>query len=209
MIKRRDYREEIERWIESLPNKRRPQGEPIRGSIAAWIIVLEHLRNAWVLDIQEYLAEGGAQIRGVNPSAVHAVLSRYGETRPFLKEGGRTNRGAPGDTKLMIEFLRSLRIAETDRRGQDRLIGQFQGILVDKIKAYHDRQRLKISIDPNKTTWSIVHDILEQAKACRKDGPVAQYLVGAKLQLRFPEINVSNDRYCAGDAQTDRLGDFQ
>jgi hypothetical protein len=42
-----------------------------------------------------------------------------------------------------------------------------------------------------------------------KAGPVAQYLVGAKLQLRFPDMQVSNQRYSAADIQSGRCGDFQ
>jgi len=41
-----------------------------------------------------------------------------------------------------------------------------------------------------------------------KLGAVAQYLVGAKLQLRFPNIDVSNDSYSTADDQLGRQGDF-
>jgi hypothetical protein len=39
-------------------------------------------------------------------------------------------------------------------------------------------------------------------------GAVAQYLIGAKLQLRFPELKVSNDSFSTADDQLGRKGDF-
>jgi len=56
---------------------------------------------------------------------------------------------------------------------------------------------------------SAVHEVIERAREVGKAGPVAQYLVGAKLQLRFPETKISNDGYSAADAPTGRSGDFQ
>ncbi|KKF37856.1 hypothetical protein SY86_14225 [Erwinia tracheiphila] len=36
-----------------------------------------------------------------------------------------------------------------------------------------------------------------------------QHLIGAKLQLRFPDVKIGNDRANAADLHTDREGDFQ
>jgi hypothetical protein len=41
-----------------------------------------------------------------------------------------------------------------------------------------------------------------------KDGPVAQYLVGAKLALRFPTEKIGNESYSTADVQLNRPGDF-
>jgi len=68
---------------------------------------------------------------------------------------------------------------------------------------------IQFGYDPDLTTWAAVREILEQADLVGKAGPVAQYLVGAKLQLRFPGAAIANDRYSAPDAQTGRQGDFQ
>lgn len=57
----------------------------------------------------------------------------------------------------------------------------------------------------------VVADILDVA-ARRPDqqvGVVAQHLVGAKLELRFPTLQVGRDRANAADRQTRREGDFQ
>jgi hypothetical protein len=49
--------------------------------------------------------------------------------------------------------------------------------------------------------------IVENAKQ-RSGGIVEQHLVGAKLERRFPQIQVSNHPAHAGDRQTAREGDF-
>ncbi|MGD0382268.1 MAG: DUF4928 family protein [Thermoguttaceae bacterium] len=66
-----------------------------------------------------------------------------------------------------------------------------------------------IYFDINATSWSWVHDILLQAKQVNKYEPISIHLVGAKLQLRFPDLQISNDGYSAADIQTGRLGDFE
>ena len=70
-------------------------------------------------------------------------------------------------------------------------------------------QRLNPSYDPAESTWYAIHQILQIAKKSGKSGPVAQHLVGAKLQLRFPDIEVPNNPASAADQQTGRAGDFQ
>ena len=70
-------------------------------------------------------------------------------------------------------------------------------------------QRLDPSYDPAAGTWHAVHEILQRAKEAGKSGPVAQHLVGAKLQLRFPKIEIPNNPASAADRQTGRAGDFQ
>lgn len=77
------------------------------------------------------------------------------------------------------------------------------------MREYHNRKRLEVIFDAGRTTWSFVHDLLTEAHAVGKAGPVAQYLVGAKLQLRFPDMPISNERYAAADQQSGRLGDFE
>jgi hypothetical protein len=52
-------------------------------------------------------------------------------------------------------------------------------------------------------------EMLRAARAEHKEGPVSQYLVGAKLQLRFPEIEVENKGATTADDQLGRAGDYR
>ena len=194
-------------WYDSLPLQ--PNKFPARGAIGAALVVLEHLEEDYNLDLDSHrAAKGQAQIRGLSGAAVSKILADFGETRPFLSEGGRTNRGTPGAVGSMLKCLEKMKLDELE--GGERIVALniLQGFLVEKVKEFHGRQRIKFVFDPRKTTRQIVREILEAAQQTGKLGPVAQYLVGAKLQLRFPDIKVSNDSYSTADVQLGRKGDF-
>ncbi len=61
---------------------------------------------------------------------------------------------------------------------------------------------------PAHSMWQTITDLLDAASKTGKEWPVAQYLVGAKLQVRFPDIKVGNESYSTADDQLDRPGDF-
>jgi hypothetical protein len=46
------------------------------------------------------------------------------------------------------------------------------------------------------------------AKETGKEGPIAQHLVGAKLQKRYPGLKISNESYSTADDQLHRHGDY-
>lgn len=199
----------FEQWFSSLQTYRHTGGLPARGSILASLVVLERLKEQFVLDLSAHQTAGKAQLRGVNPKAARTILERFGETRPFTLEGGRTNRGAPGDVQKLLASLKGLGLHAATPAERNEVLEEFQRRLVEKVRDYHARKRIEITYDSGVTTWAAVHEVLEQAGRVGKAGPAAQYLVGAKLQLRFPQIAVSNDRYSAADEQTGRRGDFQ
>jgi len=70
------------------------------------------------------------------------------------------------------------------------------------------RERLNVAFDPSVTTAKFLADLLTTARHKGKEGPVAQHLVGAKLQLRYPELQIENESYSTADQQLGRAGDF-
>jgi hypothetical protein len=170
--------------------------------------VLERLKADCNLNLSAHRAAGGSQIQGASGSAVQEILTRFDEHRPFLREGGRTNRGAPGDIRRMLETLRKVGLADLDAGSRIEILGALQKYLVERVREWHARKRLSFSFDPAKSAWHVVHEILERAREAGKEGPIAQYLVGAKLQLRYPDIQVENFSYSTADAQQGRPGDF-
>ncbi len=197
----------FESWYNHLP-VHKTSGGPAKGTIAAALAVLEKLKEDYRLKIEAHTAQGGSQISGASGQAVKKILARFGETRPFAKEGGRTNRGGRGDIKPMLEALKKARIEKlaVDRRNE--ILNEMQRFLVGKVVEFHNRQRIKIIYDPAKSSWQNILELLSSAQETGKDGPVAQHLVGAKLQLRFPDITVSNESYSTADDQLGRPGDF-
>lgn len=197
----------FEGWFESLRFHKSNQG-PAKGTLAAALVVLERLKSSFDLQIESHTAEGGTQVSGVTGAAVQKILSRFGESRPFLAEGGRTNRGSRDEIKKMLAVLNSSSISMQDAKEQERLLDSFQQFVVRKIQEMQNRGGLRLSFSRTDTSWSIVHRLLSIAKSSEKGGPVAEYLVGAKLALRFPEIEIRNSSFTTADEQTGEPGDF-
>ena len=207
MTSRDEALREFAEWYQGLLKRSGSGGMP-RGTIGAALVVLKRLETEWDLNIAAQLAPQKGQIRGVSGNALKRILADFGEHRPFLREGGRTNRGVPGDIEHM---LLALTRAHLDRLGQNARVEVLRGLqeyLVEKVRDWHARKRLEFDFDPSKTAWETVHEILRRAKEAGKEGPVAQYLVGAKLQLRYPNLAVPNFSYSTSDQQQGRSGDF-
>lgn len=197
----------FEEWYKSLKIVKANKG-PANGTIAATLILLQRLKDDYNLDFDSHIATGGAQIKGASGNAVASILKDFGETRPFAKEGGRTNRGGQGDIRPLFNVLETLRLEGIDKDNRNTILTEYQRYLVDRVGDFHNKQKLKLTFDPNLPTRQIIHDILTLAADEKKAGPVAQHLVGAKLQLRFPDIRISNESANTADQPTGRSGDF-
>jgi hypothetical protein len=195
-------------WYEHL-TVYKASGGPAKGTIAAALVVLERLKIDFNLDLESHRAPGGSQIKGASGAAVEKILARFGETRPFAKEGGRTNRGLPADMQGMLVAISIAELGGTATGERNDILNDLQEILVEKVVEFHNRARLKMVYDASKSTWQTVYDLLKLARETGKEGPVAQHLVGAKLQLRFPDQEIGNESYSTADDQLGRHGDFR
>jgi hypothetical protein len=194
-------------WYNSLKVVKANNG-PANGSIATALVVLNRLQEIYNLDFSTHIAVGGMQIKGASGSAVAAILKSFGEERPFAKEGGRTNRGGPSEVRLLLETLKQLKLENLTETERNAVLETMKLFLVNRVRDFHNRQKIKLTFNSSLSTWHIIHNLLAEATAEGKAGYVAQHLVGAKLQLRFPDIVVSNQGGSTADMQTQRPGDF-
>lgn len=208
MTQNAEVMEGFKSWYGSLKPMKQYGGRPAKGTIAAALIVLESLRSRCELDLSFHLAEGGAQIAGLNLPSLRKILHRFGETRAFPSEGGRTNRG---NNKAIATLLSSLSetglgaLAEAER---NEFINSMQQALVHSLDAYYKLECVRFDFATHKPVRKLVGDILAFAQQRNQSGPVVQHLVGAKLALRFPHIVIGNFAYSAADDQAGRAGDF-
>jgi hypothetical protein len=198
---------EFKEWYDALKVVKANNG-PANGSIATALVVLNRLQEDYNLDFADHVAEGGTQIKGASGAAVASILKSFGEERPFAKEGGRTNRGGPLEVRLLLKMLKQLQLEKEVEEVRNAKLQIMKAFLVERIKDFHNRQKIKLTFNPALTTWHIIHNLLAAATDEGKAGYVAQHLVGAKLQLRFPGITVSNEGGSTADMQTQRPGDF-
>ncbi len=196
----------LDKWYESL--KKYKGGFPARGTLAGALAVSERLKVEFKLDLTFHTARGGTQIKGASGAVVGKILAQLGEDRKFLVEGGRTNRGLRSEIGAFLEAIEKLGLSALAEQKRLLAIEEIQNYLLVRIREFFNRERIKFVYTTEKSTSHLIGDILEAARASGKEGPVAQYLVGAKLQLRFPEISISNESYSSADEQTGRQGDF-
>lgn len=199
--------EEFIEWYNSLDIVPQNNG-PAKGTISGALIVLNRLISNYNLNADAYLAEKGTQIQGLSGASIKKLLADFGEHRMYSAEGGRTNRGAVAGIKSMLKTLSILKLENQKEDDRNAILLEMQMFLVGKVGDYFKRQKLKLTFNPSLTTWHIIHNLLAEASAEAKSGYVAQHLVGAKLQLRFPNVEVSNESTNTADKQTQRPGDF-
>lgn len=196
-------------WYEG---KRSKAGNVNTNVMCVGLAIAELLKNDFPLTEDIVRTDEGSQVRGLSGSMVSRVLKEYGEEQEFTSEGGRTSRGSLPMTQELAVLLNGLfdgGLTDEDRADVARTL---QGYFVRRIQTdYFAKQRMKVEIDPRKPVSAIVADILQAARnrSDQPTGTVAQHLVGAKLELRFPDADVGRDKANAADQQTNRQGDFQ
>lgn len=184
-----------------------PRQESERYVVCAGLAVLERLRDAFPLEPQDYITEKN-QVRTGGPF-IQGILARYGETRVYTREGGRTTRGTRPAAEALVQRLNALdELADLDQEERAELADRLQGWLVERVRDYFNRQRIAVEIDLGRPGSQIVEAVLAVAAATGKAGAVAQHLVGAKLALRYEEAQIENHSYTTADRQLGRPGDF-
>jgi hypothetical protein len=183
---------------------------PSKGSIAAALHVLNRLRADYNLNIASHVAGGEAQITGLSAATLKRVLGEFGEIRVLSSVGGRSNRGARGDVAKLLDSMAVLSLDRVPEAERIAVLQSMQRHLVEKyVGLYFSVKRVKATFDLSASTWQAVHAILTNAKVSGKAGPVAEYMVGAKLALKFPKKKIRNKRFSTSDEQGGFSGDFE
>lgn len=183
-----------------------PSGaDPLRYVVCAGLAVAERMREKFPLERDDYVTERN-QVRISGPR-IKAILFRFGESRPYAREGGRTTRGTvPAAEKLVARLNDVQVIGEQSPKQRNQIADTLQRWLVEKVRIFFDQQKINVELNFDKPAPQIVADILTAAGT--KRGGVAHHLVGAKLALRYPKIEVENRSFTTADLQSGLPGDF-
>ncbi len=171
--------------------------------------MLENLRDNFDFDIEAHKATGSDQLRNASRQNVQKILARFGEERILLQEGGRTNRGLMKNLQPLLKALSDAGMGDLALEDRELEIGNMHSFLVAKAKDIFNAEMISFDYRPGMTSREIVGMILESARKRRKTGEVAEYLIGAKLALRFPNYGIRNSAASSADRQSDEQGDFQ
>ena len=193
----------LRRWFDSF--KSSSGEEPKTYVVCAGLAVLERMRSSFPLKRNDYVTPGN-QVK-TSGLLIQSILRRNGEERRFTSEGGRTTRGTVPAAERLVKELNDMRLlAGLSDKERGRVVDELQVWLVERVRDYFDRQKIEIEVNLSKPSPQIVGDIL--AAAGSKVGAVAQHLVGAKLAVRFPHLEIANFSYTTADQQLGRPGDF-
>jgi Domain of unknown function (DUF4928) len=155
------------------------------------------------------LTKGGGQVAGLSGGAINKVLAEYGLAEQVGTESGRTSRGTPALAEAYAQFLTELSLC-----GDVDLI-VVEAWWVERFKEYFNSEPFKLSYDESKTLVSALRSLIDQAIARQKRmpgktfvGTVLQHLVGAKLSLAMPNLQIKHNGASVADAVSARSGDF-
>ncbi|MGC4774924.1 DUF4928 family protein [Micromonospora chalcea] len=201
---------EVAEWYESKRSKR---GGVNSNVMCVGLIIPEHMRGNFPLQEPDYTTDAGTAVK-VDGKPIADILARYGETRPFVRMGGRTSRGSLRLAKELVDLLNShLAINGFGLLGgaeQASVLSAIQSWFVDRVRIdYFEQKRIEVTVNPRRPARLVVSSIIATAR--ERDGAagaVVQHLVGALLHLLFPAAGIGREGYATADYQTGRAGDF-
>jgi hypothetical protein len=181
-----------------------------KGALAVVIHISRYAKeNGLPLDADALITEGSGQVLGLGKGAVQRILSDYGITQILAEEGGRTSRGSIGIMRTYVAFLNGLHIRKTS------VLEEIEAWWIERVREHFSAKPFRLRFDSAKGLQFIIQDLLVQAKKRQQEssgtmyqGAVLQHLVGAKLELAMPEIQISHHGSSVADAVSDRAGDF-
>jgi hypothetical protein len=192
-------------WYEG--EKPSPDKEPERYVVCAGLAITEVIREKFPLSESDYLTEKN-QVKKTG-TAIQHILARFGETRIYAREGGRTTRGTRPAAEHLVQALNAVEeLADLSDEDRQEVMDTLQRWLVERVREYFDRKKIEVEITLDKSGQQIVASIIEAAVSRGVAGAVAQHIVGAKLSLRYPHLEIENYSYTTADVQLGRPGDF-
>ena len=181
----------------------------VPGRVQAALALLERLREYPTLDLGHHTTHGGASIisHETYGDSAHSRL----QIDAVNKNHGRRSSNLPSWGQWLLDLLRDVGFTNADKPSQLKLITTAQAHLASTREDLLNQEPLKART-ASRSVESTIHEILIQAEDKGQSGNVAQYLVGAKLELRF-NISLaiapanSSDRKNRSDPNA-KLGDF-
>jgi len=189
----------------------RKDGRLVPARLQTALTLLEKLRQKPSLSLDDHLASKGSS--GLQS---HETFGKLAHERwniePINITHGRRSSSLQDWGQDLLDILRENGFGPLSADAQCDLIDSAQAIFVAHLRDILEQEPITVRIR-GRSGEAIIHEVLKQAEDKGKVGDVAQYLVGAKLALRFnrdiPVYGVNKgDRKSRLDDEA-RLGDFE
>lgn len=201
----------MEQQLQNLIQSKMKEGQIlVPARLQAGLALLERLRETPSLKLDDHLA------RAKSGLVSHETFGNKAHARLGLalvnKNHGRRSSNLQDWGQPLLDILKSKgfrKACETDRLA---LIESAQQIFGKQLRSILEQEPLQVQIR-GRSAESVVSDVLDQAESKGKCGDVAQYLVGAKLRLRFKRdiavrpVNKGDRKYRSDENA--RAGDFE
>jgi len=179
-----------------------------KGKLCVVLVVTRNARTLpYPLIEDDFITGNEGQVKGLGRAAVQAVLKDYGITKILAEEGGRTSRGSMGLMKSYLAFLNEFTTRED--------LGSIEAWWIEKIKVYFNAKPFRFNIDNSKTISNAISFLIKQAERRQSENPgtmyvgaLFQHLVGAKLAIAMPGVDLDYHGFSVADDSTARIGDF-
>lgn len=197
----------IREFVETYGTK---GGNFVPARLQSMLALLESLRERPELVLTLHLSDAGQSLIG-HETLGGNVHKRLGLT-PLNKNHGRRSSNLHAWGEPLLEMLRQAKFESADAGNKEAIIDEAQKPLGDLLRSILEEGPLRVKVQ-GKTAETVIAEILRLADKRQKAGDVAQYLVGAKLTIRFQrEIPIHGANKGDRKSHTDtgsRLGDFE
>lgn len=199
----------LHRLLESFASSHEFTGN--KGPLCVALVVTRMaVRNGLPLEAAALVTVGQGQVLGLGKGAVQSILKDYGITRVLAAEGGRTSRGSMKNMQDYVGFLNGLpRPAQIDLKEIERW-------WVEKVVEYFERSPLRLRLDVGTSLKACLVGLFDEArrrqsmqKGSTLLGGMMQHLVGAKLDMLYPDCGLPHNSFSTADDPTGRAGDFE
>ncbi len=154
------------------------------GRIVAVIATCDRLRDNPSLRQEEHLTDSNMQLLEHDHHVARA-LTRLGVNSP-VKAGGRRSSYVAAWIGPLFNWVRSQGFANMDASEKEEFLSKIETIAASRLQIINEGKPLIVRYNQG-TSVAIIIDILDQAQKKKRAKDVAEYLVGAKLQIRFGE----------------------
>lgn len=186
-------RDSFTRWLDTHTK----QGEAnVPARLVTVMALLERLQDNPTLNVRDHTAKSGMQLKEHN-RYVALSLERCKIDSP-LKESGRRSSNLQGWIEPLFDWLRSHGFVSASATEQQDMLFIAESLAAERLQIINEAMPLIARYNKG-AARAIIADVLDQAQEKRRAKDVAEYLVGAKLQLRLGEdaarpknVNTSN-----------------
>lgn len=225
MIDIKQIDERFKKWCED--HKDGSTGLPIKGRLYGALVVLANLSESdansdWsfqntlkVKSTDKGTHFGDRSIKGHTSNKIKLALSRLGRQDLIPTSGGEAGRTSTGTKRGGLEIIQIINDFTSEAKPEQiqtvglQVVNRLNALVVEQLNQHAELGGIEVAYLQTETIGSYISKLINYNVS--KPGAVLQHLVGAKLAIRFKDVDsigVVHHKSSTADIQTQRYGDF-